>query len=58
MEVIDKMSYQERCEGLNKNVVLVARHFQYRVKDCLKDHCYELTFRKNSVLHNTCGIPG
>ena len=27
MEDIEKMSYQERCEVINKNVVLVARHF-------------------------------
>ena len=27
----DRLSYQERCETLNKNPVLVARHFQYRV---------------------------
>ena len=32
MEDIKKMTYQERCETLNKNVVLVARHFQYRVE--------------------------
>ena len=29
MEDIEKMSYQERCEALNKNAVLVARHFQH-----------------------------
>ena len=27
MKDIKKMSYQERCEILNKNVVLVERHF-------------------------------
>ena len=32
MENIKKMSYQERCEVLNNNVVLVARHFQYRAE--------------------------
>ena len=26
------MSYHERCDTLNKNPVLVARHFQYRVE--------------------------
>ena len=32
MEDFKKMSYQERCEVLNKNVVLLVRHFQYRVE--------------------------
>ena len=27
VEGIKKMSYQERCEVLNKNVVLLSRHF-------------------------------
>ena len=26
------MSYHERCDTLNKNPVLVVRHFQYRVE--------------------------
>ena len=26
------MSYQKRCEVSKKNVVLAARHFQYRVE--------------------------
>ena len=26
------MSYHEKCDTLNKNPVLVARHFQYRVE--------------------------
>ena len=30
------MFYHERCDTLNKNSVLVARHFQYRVKTFLK----------------------
>ena len=29
---INNMSYQERCDTLNKNPVSVARHFQYRVE--------------------------
>ena len=45
MEDIEKMPYQERCEMINKNVVLVARHFQYSVEV----YCYEWTFRKNSI---------
>ena len=31
-EDIDQMSYHERCDTLNKNPVLVVRHFQYRVE--------------------------
>ena len=31
-EDIKNMSYHRRCETLNKNPVLVARHFQYRVE--------------------------
>ena len=31
-DVIRNMTYQERCNTLNKNPVLVARHFQYRVE--------------------------
>ena len=31
-EEVDEMSYHERCGTLNKNPVLVARHFQYRVE--------------------------
>ena len=31
-EDIDRLSYYERCDTLNKNPVLVARHFQYRVE--------------------------
>ena len=31
-EVIDRLSYHERCDTLNKNPVLVARHFQYRIE--------------------------
>ena len=30
--VIKNMTYQERCNTLNKNPVLVARHFQYKVE--------------------------
>ena len=35
-DVIKNMTYQERCNTLNKNPVLVARHFQYRVEIFLK----------------------
>ena len=31
MKDFEKMSYQERCEALSKNAVLVARYFQYTV---------------------------
>ena len=30
-EKVDEMSYHERCETLKKNLVLIARYFQYRV---------------------------
>ena len=31
-EEVDEMSYHERCDKLNKNPALVARHFHYRVE--------------------------
>ena len=31
-EDVDQMSYHEKCDTLNKNSVLVVRHFQYRVE--------------------------
>ena len=31
-EDIDRLSYHERCDTLNKNPVLVARHFQYKAE--------------------------
>ena len=31
-DVIKNMTYQERCNTLNKNPVLVARHFQYKIE--------------------------
>jgi len=44
-EEISNMSYFERCELLNSNPVLLARHFQYRVE----------TFLKNIVLNGPIG---
>ena len=35
-EVVDEMSYHGRCDTLNKNPVLVARHFQYRIEMFIK----------------------
>ena len=35
-DVSKNMTYQERCNTLNKNPVLVARHFQYRVETFFK----------------------
>ena len=35
-EKVDEMSYHERCDILNKNPVLAARNFQYRVEMFLK----------------------
>ena len=31
-EKVDEMSYQERCDTLNKNPAFVARHFQNRIE--------------------------
>jgi len=31
-EQVDALSYNERCEMLNLNPVVVAKHFQYRVE--------------------------
>ena len=31
-EVVDALSYDEKCEMLNLNPVIVAKHFQYRVE--------------------------
>ena len=44
-DVSKNMTYQERCNTLNKNPVLVARHFQYRVE----------IFFKVIVLHGPLG---
>ena len=35
-EDIDRVSYRERCDIFNKNPVIVARHFQYRVEMLFK----------------------
>jgi len=31
-EEVDALSYDEKCEMLNLNPVIVAKHFQYRVE--------------------------
>ncbi|XP_066928370.1 uncharacterized protein [Clytia hemisphaerica] len=36
-EFIENLSYHERCDLLNSNPVLVARHFQYRVEVFFKE---------------------
>ena len=36
-EKLKNLSYQERCNLLNNNPVLVARHFQYKVKVFFKE---------------------
>ena len=36
-EDIDRLPYHERCDTLNKNSVLVARHFQLSVEMFFKD---------------------
>ena len=35
--VIDNLSYFDRCQYLNSNPVIVARHFQYRVENFFKE---------------------
>ena len=34
---IQDLSYQDRCKLLNKNLVLLARHFQFRVEMFFKE---------------------
>ena len=36
-EELKNLSYQERCNLLNTNQVLVARHFQYKVEVFFKE---------------------
>ena len=36
-EKLKKLSYKDRCNLLNNNPVLVARHFQYKVEVFFKD---------------------
>ena len=36
-EEIDQMSYKERCDMLNSNPVVVAKHFQYRLERLFRD---------------------
>ena len=36
-EELKNLSYQERCNLLNKNLVLVVRHFQYKVEVFFKE---------------------
>ena len=36
-EELDNLSYFDKCEDLNSNPVLVARHFQYRVENFFKE---------------------
>ena len=68
MEDIKEMSYQERCKVLNKNVVLVARHFQLSVAQghCSngplgKTHyyaiCVKFEIRVNLHIHSFIWIP-
>lgn len=51
MEDIERMFYQERCEALSKNVALIARNFQYRVKVSFK------IIVMNDSLEETQNIP-
>ena len=36
-EVVEALSYHERCSMLNLNPVMVAKHFQYRVETFFRD---------------------
>ena len=36
-EQVDALSYNERCQMLNLNPVVVAKHFQYRVETFLSE---------------------
>ena len=47
-EDIDQMSYHERCDTLNKNLVLVVRHLQYRVELFFKTITLDGTFGKTN----------
>ena len=55
-EEVDEMSYHERCETLNKNPVIVARHFQYRVDMFFKIIVLGGSSWKNSVLCDSSRI--
>ena len=52
-EEVDEMSYHERCDTLNKNPVLVARHFQYRVEMFFKIVVLDGPLGKNSALSDS-----
>ena len=45
-EELKNLSYQERCNLLNKNPVLVARHFQYKVEVSFKKTILDGPLRK------------
>ena len=45
-EELSKMSYEERCNLLNSNPVLLARHFQYRVETFFKEIIVNGPFEK------------
>ena len=39
LEDIEHLNYFERCNILNSNAVVLARHFQHRVEIFLKSYC-------------------
>ena len=49
---LKNLSYQERCNLLNNNPVLVARHFQYRVEVFLKEIIFDGPLGKKYAIHN------
>ena len=49
-EEVDKMSYLEGCDTLNKNPVLVARNFQYSVEMFFKIIVLDGRLEKTSIM--------
>ena len=41
MRKLKHLSYQERCNLLNNNPVLVARHFQYKAEVFIKEIIFD-----------------
>ena len=52
------MTYQERCDTLNKNPVLVVRRFQYRVEIIFKIIVLDRLMGKTEVAHMCNHLPG
>ena len=48
---IKNLAYHQRCQLLNSNPVLVARHFQYRVEVFFKESRVEFQVRGSPLMH-------